>query len=53
MRLLVYLAGLKSLIQWVLWKRFRAVLRLYLAAETGDSAQDAIFSQNVLTVAVK
>lgn len=45
--------GLKSLIRWTLWKGFRAMLRLYLAAETGDTNRDAIFSQNFLTVAIK
>ena len=45
--------GLKSMVRWVLWKGFRAVLRLYLAAETGDTGRDAIFSQNFLAVAVK
>lgn len=45
--------GLKSAVRWILWKCFRAGLRLYLVAETGDSGKDAIFSQNLLTVAVK
>ena len=45
--------GMKSLIRWALWKGFRCGLRLYLAAETGDTCRDAIFSQNFLTVAVK
>lgn len=45
--------GAKSLLRWGLWKFIRGGLRLYLAAETGDTARDAIFSQNFLTVAVK
>lgn len=45
--------GAKSLLRWGLWKFIRGGLRLYLAAETGDTAHDAIFSQNFLTVAVK
>ena len=45
--------GVKSLIRLVLWKGFRALLRIYLAVETGDTGREAIFSQNFLTVAVK
>ena len=45
--------GVKSMIRWVLWKGFRALLRIYLAVETGDTGREAIFSQNFLTVAVK
>jgi 2-polyprenyl-3-methyl-5-hydroxy-6-metoxy-1,4-benzoquinol methylase len=45
--------GLKSSGRWLLWQAIRSGLRLYLAAETGDTAGDAIFSQNFLTVAVK
>lgn len=39
--------------RWILWKLIRAGLRLYMAVETGDTARDAIFSQNLLAVAVK
>lgn len=39
--------------RWVLWKLIRGSLRLYLAAETGDVNRGAIFSQNLLAVAVK
>jgi 2-polyprenyl-3-methyl-5-hydroxy-6-metoxy-1,4-benzoquinol methylase len=45
--------GVKSAIRWVLWRLIRSLLRLYIAAETGDTGQDCIFSQNFLTVAVK
>lgn len=45
--------GLKSAIRWVAWKVIRSGLRVYLAAETGDTAGDAIFSQNFLIVAEK
>jgi 2-polyprenyl-3-methyl-5-hydroxy-6-metoxy-1,4-benzoquinol methylase len=45
--------GLKSAVRWALWQVIRSGLRLYLAAETGDTASGAIFSQNFLTVAVK
>ena len=32
---------------------FRAGLRLWLTVETGDTGRNAIFSQNLLAVAVK
>ena len=45
--------GAKSALRWLLWKGFRGVLRLYIAAETGDAGGAHIFSQNLLAVAVK
>lgn len=45
--------GIKSAARWALWKVFRTFLRLYVAAETGDSGRDAVFSQNLLCVAFK
>ena len=45
--------GLKSMVRWGLWKLIRSGLRVYLAAETGDTASNDIFSQNFLAVAVK
>lgn len=45
--------GAKSLVRWVLWKMIRAVLRIYVAAETGDPGGRQIFSQNLLAVAYK
>jgi len=45
--------GLKSAVRWVLWQCIRGLLRFYLAAETGDTGRDAIFSQNFLVVALK
>jgi len=45
--------GMKSFVRWLLWKVIRAALRLYSAAETGDTGNNAIFTQNFLTVAVK
>lgn len=53
MRVPGYLFGVKCMIRWVLWKGFRAMLRCYLAAETGDTERAVISSQNFLTVAVK
>jgi 2-polyprenyl-3-methyl-5-hydroxy-6-metoxy-1,4-benzoquinol methylase len=45
--------GIKSTARWLLWKVFRQLLRLYVAAETGDIGRDAIFSQNFLCVVFK
>lgn len=45
--------GAKSAVRWVLWQAIRAAARLVLAAETGDSGRDAIFSQVFLAVAFK
>ncbi len=45
--------GLKSAVRWLLWKLFRAWLRLYIAAETGEAGRGAILSRNFLAVAVK
>jgi 2-polyprenyl-3-methyl-5-hydroxy-6-metoxy-1,4-benzoquinol methylase len=45
--------GIKSATRWVFWKVFRAFLRLYVAAETGDLDRDAVFSQNLICVASK
>jgi 2-polyprenyl-3-methyl-5-hydroxy-6-metoxy-1,4-benzoquinol methylase len=45
--------GAKSALRWLLWKGFRSVLRLYVAAETGDASNAHIFSQNLLAVARK
>lgn len=45
--------GAKSALRWLLWRGFRSLLRLYIAAETGDAGGGHIFSQNLLAVAVK
>ena len=45
--------GIKSLLRWVLWKAIRGAARVVLAAETGDTGRNAIFSQCLLTVAVR
>ncbi|HEX2117204.1 MAG TPA: class I SAM-dependent methyltransferase, partial [Alphaproteobacteria bacterium] len=45
--------GIKSLGRWVLWKAIRGISRFVLAVETGDTGRDAIFSQCLLTVAIK
>jgi len=47
------LHGVKSVIRWGLWKIIRSVLRLYIAAETGDTDSGIIFTQNFLAVAEK
>lgn len=45
--------GLKSAVRLGLWQVIRSLLRIYIAAETGDTAGSAIFSQNFLVVAEK
>ncbi len=45
--------GLKSALRYAVWKAVRFVLRLAMAAETGETAGDAIFSQTSLAVARK
>ena len=45
--------GFKRFVRWVIWKSIIGMLRLWIAAETGDTARDAIFSQNLLAIAVK
>ena len=45
--------GLKSALRYAVWKVVRFVLRLAMAAETGETAGDAIFSQTFLAVARK
>lgn len=45
--------GLKSALRWLIWRIIRGCLRGYLAAETGSTAKNAIFSQNLLAVAIK
>jgi hypothetical protein len=45
--------GLKSAVRWLCWKGIRALLRLYLAVETGAGSRWNIFTQNLLCVARK
>ncbi len=45
--------GMKSALRWALWKAIRGVLRIYIAAETGDTGSDHFFTKNFLTVAIK
>ena len=45
--------GAKSALRWVLWQGFRGLLRLFIAAETGEAGAGHIFSQNLLAVARK
>src|SRR5687768_7775403 len=45
--------GVPSAVRFAVWKGIRAMLRLYLAAETGNSGRSAIFTQNLLAVAVR
>jgi SAM-dependent methyltransferase len=45
--------GVISAFRRVLWHLFRAILRVYLAAETGDAGHRLIVSQNLTAVATK
>lgn len=45
--------GVKSALRWSLWQGIRGLLRLYIAAETGDAGGQHIFSQNLLAMARK
>jgi len=45
--------GAKSLGRAAIWSAFRGIVRLIIAAETGDMDSHAILSQNFLTVALK
>lgn len=45
--------GLKSAVRWGIWQFIRFLPRFYIAAETGDMSDSAIFSQNFLVVAEK
>ncbi len=45
--------GLASGFRFAAWKVIRGMLRFYLAAETGNSGGSAIFTQNLLAVAVR
>jgi len=45
--------GVVSAGRRVLWHLFRSILRVYLAAETGDSGRRLIVSQNFMAVATK
>jgi SAM-dependent methyltransferase len=45
--------GVISAFRRVLWHLFRSILRVYLAAETGDPGRHLIVSQNLMAVATK
>ena len=45
--------GPASAVRFIAWKAIRGMLRLYLAAETGNSGASAIFTQNLLAIAVR
>ena len=45
--------GVKGRGRWLVWKAIRALLRVYLAAESGERGHDALFTQNLLAVAFK
>ncbi len=43
--------GVKSAARFAVWKMIRLGLKVYLAAETGETGPEPIFSQNLLAVA--
>ncbi len=45
--------GPASAIRYAVWRVIRAGLRVYVAAETGSTERDAVFTQNLLAVAWK
>ncbi len=45
--------GARSAVRLVLWKAIRTLLRLAVAAETGSAGRAAIFTRNLLAVAVR
>jgi 2-polyprenyl-3-methyl-5-hydroxy-6-metoxy-1,4-benzoquinol methylase len=45
--------GLKSMARLLIWKMRRALIRLFLMAETGVMGRNAMFSQNLLALARK
>lgn len=45
--------GVASAVRNVLWRGIRTALRAYMAVETGSGPRDAIFSQNLLAVALR
>jgi SAM-dependent methyltransferase len=46
-------AGVKSTARWVLWRGVSLLLRVWVAAETGDLGRNVIFTRNLLAVAYK
>lgn len=46
-------AGLKSVVRWLLWRGIRLLLRIWTAAETGDSGRGAIYSRNFYAIAYR
>jgi len=45
--------GFKSAIRWMLWRIIRSGLRMWSMAETGDSGRNAVFTRNLLAVAIR
>lgn len=45
--------GFKSAIRFVLWQFFRQILKIFIAAETGNFKKNGMFSQNILAVVRK
>lgn len=45
--------GMASAFRWLAWMALRSILRVCWAAESGSTGKECIFSQNILSVAVK
>jgi 2-polyprenyl-3-methyl-5-hydroxy-6-metoxy-1,4-benzoquinol methylase len=46
-------SGIKSAARWLLWRGIRLLLKVWVAAETGDVGRDAIYTRNLLAVAYR
>jgi 2-polyprenyl-3-methyl-5-hydroxy-6-metoxy-1,4-benzoquinol methylase len=46
-------AGIKGVVRLLAWKFIRVALRVWSIAETGDTGRDAVFTRNLLAVAVR
>lgn len=46
-------AGAKGVIRLLGWKLIRALMRLWALAETGDVGREAVFTRNLLAVAIR
>ena len=43
----------KGFVRWLVWKGIRGMLRVWLAAESGDTGRHAVFTQTLVAVARK
>jgi 2-polyprenyl-3-methyl-5-hydroxy-6-metoxy-1,4-benzoquinol methylase len=45
--------GIKSSVRWGIWMMIRSALRIWAAAETGDTSRAAIYTRNIIAIASK